>query len=253
MSNSTKAMELARCLEESRDYWQTRAGQSQWEAQRACLGPVCERLFGAHSLEMGMAAPLTTMCPIRHVLRWAPVREMAQDERTLICEPQALPLPDGCLALTVIHHLLESLPHAHHALQEAARVTSDDGALIIFGFMPYGLAGLDRQWPGRRQRYPWSGTWRTPSQLGDWLAFVDFEIDRVDYCGFQLPGRHTPSNVWETLGRRYNLPISASYMIRARRKQQRAHVNRLRFGLSSTLGKASLGATRSGSSRRPHE
>ncbi|XKH61577.1 class I SAM-dependent methyltransferase [Halomonas sediminis] len=247
MSTLTTAMELAQCLKDNRQYWDSETGRTQWEAQRACLGPVCEELFGGHSLEMGMAGPLTTMCPIRHPLRWAPVLSMAETEQTLVCPPDALPLPDQCLDLTVLHHWLENVSNAHHTLQEAARVTADNGKLVIFGFHPFGVGQLSRHRPFRQPQIPWNGTWRTPAGLREWLAFVDFEIERVDYCCFRWPGGKAGPEFWETLGRRYNLPIGESYMIQARRQQQRASITPLRFNLKAPVRNTTQGATRTSS------
>lgn len=245
MSNSDMTISLAQLMRDGRRYWSTADGQAHWQAERACLGPVCEHLYGAHSLELGMAPHLTDMCPVRHSIRWAPTREFAESPQTLVCQPDQLPLPDGILQLTVVHHLLEIVSDPHHVLQEAARVTADGGRLIIFGWGPLGVSGLSRLMPSRRRQLPWRGQWRTPGRLGDWLAFVDFEIERVDYCGFHLPGSAPRNAMLETLGRRHNLPLGDTFMIRARRKSQLAQIQRPRLAIGSSLGGASLGhATR---------
>ncbi|MFC3285244.1 class I SAM-dependent methyltransferase [Litchfieldella rifensis] len=246
MSNSDVTISLAQLVRDGRRYWSSADGKAHWQAERACVGPVCERLFGAHSLELGMAPRLTDMCPVRHPMRWAPTRELAESAETLVCQPDRLPLPDGALQLVVIHHLLEVVADPHHVLQEAARVTADSGRLIIFGWGPLGMSGLSRVWPQRRRYLPWRGHWRTPGRLGDWLTFVDFEIERVDYCGFHLPGRMPRNAMLETLGRRHNLPLGDTFMIRARRKSQLAQIQRPRIAIgASSLGGASLGhATR---------
>ncbi|MEQ6888181.1 methyltransferase domain-containing protein [Halomonas sp. CS7] len=242
MSNSRDLHGLAQLVRDGRRYWSSPVGRALWRAERACLGPVCERLFGRHSLELGMAPVLSDICPIRHALSWSPTREMAAHESTLVCPPDGLPLPDDSLSLVVIHHLLEVVPDPHHMLQEAARVTADDGRLIIFGWYPLSACGLSRAWPGRRELMPWRGRWRTPGRLGDWLAFVDFEIDRVDYCGFHLPGSLPRNAMLETLGRRHNLPLGDSYMIHARRRTQLVQPQRPGLNLASPLVGPSLGS-----------
>ncbi|MBS9402518.1 methyltransferase domain-containing protein [Halomonas sp. TRM85114] len=254
MSTTSSTLELARLVREGRMYWASQSGQAVRQAERACLGPVCEGVFGAHSLELGMGVTMADMCPVRHPMRWAPTRELADDASTLVCQPDALPLPDECLSLVVIHHLLEVVPHPHHALQEAARVTAAEGRLIIFGWAPLGPGGLSRALPRRRRRLPWRGHWRTPGRLGDWLAFVDFEIERVDYCGFHLPGSLPCNAMLETLGRRHNLPLGDSYMIHARRKSQIVRPQGASLPFARPLGTSSLGgAARLGQARSEHE
>ncbi|MBB3140862.1 methyltransferase domain-containing protein [Halomonas organivorans] len=241
MSNSQDAMIMARLVREGRRYWAGPAGQGVWQAQRACLGPLCERWFGVHGLELGLAPTLTDMCPVRHALRWSPTRELAQTDNTLVCTPDALPLPDGCLSLVVVHHLLEVVPDPHHLLQEAARVTADDGHLILFCWHPLGPGGWLRWWPGQRRRLPGRGRWRMPARLADWLAFVDFEAQRVDYCGFRLPGGLVHNTMLETLGRRHNLPFGDSFMIHARRRSQLAQPRRGRVVFPTPIAGSTLG------------
>lgn len=244
MSTETGAQRLADLLREGQQFWSTPTGAAVRRAERACLGPVCERLFGVHSLELGFGNLLADMCPVRHAMGWAPSRELAQDAATLICSPDALPLPDDSLSLVIVHHLLEVAPDPHHMLQEAARVTADEGRLILFGWMPFSAGALGRLAPGKRQRLPWRGQWRSPGRLRDWLAFVDFQVERVDYCAFRLPGRPARNALFETLGRRHNLPLGDSYMIQACRRPQllKTRDNRLRF--TSPLGGPALGAAR---------
>ncbi|OAL60908.1 MULTISPECIES: methyltransferase domain-containing protein [unclassified Halomonas] len=248
MSNSTTATTLAKRLQSSQPYWQTEAGRSLWETQRACLGPVVESRVGGHSLEMSMGPALMTMSAIAHPIRWSPTRQLADTDSTLICPPDQLALPDRCLDVMVIHHWLEHLADAHFALQEAARVTADNGIIVLFGFNPIGVSGLARQLRKRQQAFPWSGAWRSASRLRDWLAFVDFEVERVDYCCFRGRMNAKCGEYWESLGRRHNLPLGESYMIQARRQQRQAPVERLKFGLKAPVSPASLGVTRSGTS-----
>ncbi|MBR9903180.1 MAG: class I SAM-dependent methyltransferase [Gammaproteobacteria bacterium] len=248
MSNSTTATTLAKRLQSSQPYWQTEAGRSLWETQRACLGPVVESRVGGHSLEMSMGPTLMTMSAIPHSIRWSPTRQLADTDSTLICPPDQLALPDRCLDVMVIHHWLEHLADAHFTLQEAARVTADNGIMVLFGFNPIGVSGLARQLRKGQQAFPWNGSWRSASRLRDWLAFVDFEVERVDYCCFRGRMNAKCGEYWESLGRRHNLPLGESYMIQARRQQRQAPVQRLKFGLKAPASPASLGVTRSGTS-----
>lgn len=247
MSNSREAMALARLADEGRRYWASASGQAIWRAERACIGPLCERWFGPHALELGFGPALTDMCPVHHSIRWSPTEGLVETPSTLVCPPDALPLPDGCLSLVVVHHLLEVLPNPHHVLQEAARVTADEGHLVLFAWSPFGIAGGARLWPERRRHFPGRGRWRSPARLRDWLTFVDFETHRVDYCGFRLPGGLARNAVLETVGRRHNLPLGDCYMIHARRRSQLAQPRRGKVSFAPPLpGSALGGATRIG-------
>lgn len=214
MSISPPDQSLQAAVRQGRRFWASPPGQALWRAERACLGPHCEQHRGMVSLQLGMAPLMSDMCPIRHSLDWAPSTELVRTENCLVCLPGSLPLADDSVDLVVLHHLLEAVDQPHHVLQEAARVTRDDGRLVIFGWHPFGPTGLRR----RYHPAPWQHQWRTPARLRDWLTFVDFEIERVDYCGFRLPGRALGSDRLETLGRRYNLPLSSAYLVVASRR-----------------------------------
>ncbi|KPQ23437.1 MAG: Methylase involved in ubiquinone/menaquinone biosynthesis [Halomonas sp. HL-48] len=244
MSNSTAAETLAEKLYASRAYWASEVGKSLWESQRACLGPLVDSRSGGHSLEIGMGPAMMSMSGIAHTIQWSPTRTSAPHEQTLVCPADRLALPDRCLDVVVLHHWLEQMPDAHHVLQEATRVVSDSGILVLFGFNPLGISGLMKQWRKRQGQYPWNGQWRTANRMDDWLAFVDFEVERVDYCCFRSwPGGRCVEN-WESLGRRYNCPLGESYMVVAKRRQRRAPMQRIKFGLKTPVAANSFGATR---------
>ncbi|GAA3909016.1 hypothetical protein GCM10022228_19530 [Halomonas cibimaris] len=246
MSTSQGQAEWRERLACSRRYWASGRGQALMQAQAACLGPVLQSRPDQHGLELSMGPSLLSHIPSAgpaHVVQWAPARACARARATLVCLPEALALPDECLDLTLLHHLLEHGPDAHRVLAEAARVTRDSGTLIVFGFQPLGLATLAYRLGRRRRMYPGNGRWYTPGRLRDWLAFVDFEIERVDYCGFGF-GKRSPGGCWETLGRRHNLALGISYMIRARRRRYQAPVQRLKFGLRPPTAPQPAGVAR---------
>lgn len=218
----------------SQHYWQTAHGQRQWHAEQACLSQLLGRTGGQHALEMGMAPSLLACSRMRHCISWVPEREYATHPSTLVCRPDALPLDDEALDLVLVHHLLEIAPNPRHLLREAARVTSDSGRLILVGWHPLGIAGPKRLL-GRRTRFHQHGDWLTAHRLRDWLGFVDFEIERVDYCGF-VPFDNTPE--WlamEAFGRRYNLPLGRAWVICARRQMCRMIPLSSRFNPSTLL------------------
>lgn len=241
MSNAPTPIDLAELVSMGRQFWATEGGRAVRRAERACLGPMTERWAGVHGLEMSLGAPIVDMSTIPHLIRWSPTRKCAESSSTLVCHPDALPLPNGCLDLVVLHHVLEVMPEPHHVLQEAARVTAPGGRLIIVSWSPLSPAGMTRCLPGRRQRLPGQGSWRRPGRLRDWLAFVEFEIERLDYCGFHLPGMAPRNALLETLGRRHNLPMGDSYIIQARSCSRLARHQPQRPLFGAVVGATRLG------------
>lgn len=261
MSNSHPADSLTQRLEHSQRFWTSDAGKALSDVQRACLGPVIEARSSGHSLEMTMGPSLLDLSAVPHVIEWVPTRAHAGQPSSLICPPSELALPDACLDISLIHHWLEHLPDAEQALQEAARVTADHGILIVFGFNPLSINYLAQRFlPGRRsvprndtETHVERARWHATSQLTQWLEFVDFTVERVDYCGFHCPifcptKKARCRESWEAWGRRLNVPLGESYMIQAKRKQTRVPAERVQFGVSPTAATHSLGVAR-GSSR----
>lgn len=235
MSITSPEQGLATAVRKGRQFWASKPGLALWRAERACLGPHCEQHRGALSLQLGMAPLLSDMCPVRHALEWVPSQDLVINPNTLVCEPERLPLADDSLDLTLIHHLLEAVDRPHRVLQEAARVTRADGRLLVFGWHPYGPASG----PVRSRPAPWQRQWRAPRRLQDWLEFVDFEIERVDYCGFCWPWSSVRNRRLETLGRRYNVPLAQAYLLIARRQTIPMQPIRLREPI---MGQAKPGA-----------
>lgn len=247
MSNASVTIDMASLVPLARRFWAGEAGQALHRAERACLGPHAERWVGVHGLEMSLGESIVDMSRVRHVMRWAPTRELAESSSTIVCRPDHLPLPNGALDLVVVHHMLEVVDCPHQLLQEVARVISGEGRLIILGWSPLSAGGLARFRPGGRQTMPGIGHWRSVRRMRDWLSFVEFEIERLDYCGFHLPGMIPHNALLETLGRRYNLPLGACWIIQARCRSRLAchQPQRPLFG-------AALGVSRLGISRAPH-
>lgn len=249
MSNSTQAGQYVERLERAKTYWRSPAGKALWEAQRACLGPYIEETRGEHGLEMALGASPLSLSPLRHKIHWVPRPAYAASPFALVCPAEAWALPDRCLDTVILHHWLEELSAPRDTLEEAARTCADHGRLVIVGFNPLGLLAPLRRWSRQRAHYPFSGNWLSVACLKKWLAFVDFEIERVDYCGFRRPGTSVIHPQWETLGRRYNFALGECYVIQAKRQRETAQIKRLRFKLDAPNGpRSSLGVTRSGSS-----
>ena len=239
MSNSGPADKLNQQLEKSQRFWGSAQGCALFDAQKACLGPIIESGNKGRALEVVMGPSMlhssAASTSLSHTIQWAPSRAFAQSQETLICPLSDLALPDGCMDITLVHHWLEHTSDAHHLLQEAARVTSDNGVLVIFGFNPMSLGNLSRYLCPKRYKYPENhqqrAVWRSPRCLRDWLAFVDFDMERVDYCGFRIPFMRPCEASLETLGRRQNVPVGEAYMIRAKRCQQPVNTSRVKFGM----------------------
>ncbi|OHV11889.1 class I SAM-dependent methyltransferase [Kushneria phosphatilytica] len=227
-------------LKAARQHLDSSPGRALLRAERACLGPVLDTLSGRHGLELTTGSSLLDLSAVGHVMSWAPRYEDVRHASTIVCDPASIPLPDESMELVLIHHLLELVAEPHYLLREAARVTDHHGRLLIVGWHPYGAAGFHHWLARYRGLWPMGGIWRSASRLRDWLTFVDFEIERMDYCGFILPSSSRCHDRMEALGRRWNLPMGQSFVIRAKRRLHRVTPIRPRFASRLLVTGASL-------------
>ncbi|MCM5703372.1 class I SAM-dependent methyltransferase [Larsenimonas salina] len=197
-------------------FWAEPGGQRLLRNERAVLGPRLEQARGRFGLELSSVDAFLDAAPVGKRIYWAPSVEHVAKPSSLVCFPTALPLPDASMDAVVLHHMLESMSSPHQVLKEAARVTSDKGRLFVVAWNPLGASRFSGRYLSALRRESRT-VWRTAQQLGDWLAFVDFKVVGVHYCNF--PSAFRKEGRFETLGRRYNMPLGAdSFVIEASRK-----------------------------------
>lgn len=239
---------LAFCVRHAETFWQSPHGRSLWQKERSLITSIAGTTTRQQGLEFTTAPQLILNDSfIRHPIQWVCSKEEAHEPASLVCHPSLLPLENESIDLTVLHHMLEIVPQPHHLLGEAARVTTDDGLLIIVGWNPVGSSIIDRSrlyWQRTRLTHHQKAQlkhqqWRSVSRLKDWLAFVDFEVKQVHYIGYATPRLDSAHK--EGIGWLSTLPFGRSYVVVAKRKQWR--VIPLKSGFSSrlSLGIRSMG------------
>lgn len=202
-----------------------------WQQQR-CDEAVGD-IFGYHSLQMGMPALqglrrsrmpnrwLAALQPDLEVLESA-LEPMPAASIDLVCHPEALPFADNSLDLLVLPHTLERCNQPHAALREAARALMPEGRLLIFGFNPCSLWGLQHMLERPRTKYPNATTGIIYWRLRDWLQVLAFDVVAADF------GCHVPaveSRLWlqrwrwlDIVGQRAWPVLGSAYCILAIKK-----------------------------------
>ncbi len=89
----------------------------------------------------------------------------------------ALPLPTETIDAIILHHALDFSPSPHEVLNEAARVVTAGGHLVIIGFNPFSSFGLAK-WPGvlLGSNPAWRHHSLRISRIVDWLTLLGFEV-----------------------------------------------------------------------------
>lgn len=184
----------------------------EWETQQ--VDAAVSDIFGFHALQLGLP-----QCDLlqanRMPLRLRACEGGAVDVR---CRPDALPLAAQSTDLIILPHMLEFAENPHQILREVERVLIPEGQLIILGFNPLSLWGLNKQ-TRRLHGFPWNGSYLSPQRLKDWLKLLGFEVDRGEFGCYAPPCEQQKwLQRWrftETAGRRWWKFSGAVYMIRA--------------------------------------
>lgn len=160
----------------------TPQGQYVLAREQTYFDRTLAQIFGFNALQLGL--------PKHDFLRSSrmPLRFNAAPDlgATVRLQPEDLPFACTSLDLVVLPHILEFSKQPHQVLREVGRVLIPEGHLIISGFNPYSLWGLQRKW-GNRQGYPWCGDFITLTRLKDWLSLLGFEVVGGRFAAYAPP------------------------------------------------------------------
>ena len=88
----------------------------------------------------------------------------------------SLPIDSHAVDVVILPHVLEFESQPHEALREVSRVLVPEGSLVILGFNPLSVIGLQRALRYRAAVAPWCGTYFGAGRLRDWLTLLGFDI-----------------------------------------------------------------------------
>ncbi len=154
--------------------------------------------FGYHALQLGLPE-LDALSANRMPHRWLALPESGIDQApgalpavALVTHAAALPFPASSLDLLVLPHTLEFSADPHAVLREVERVLVPEGRVVISGFNPASLWGLQQWWSrlgirlglrgeSSRPFLPEVGDLIAPWRLRDWLHLLNFEIEAQSF------------------------------------------------------------------------
>jgi SAM-dependent methyltransferase len=192
------------------------------------LHPWWQKFFGYHLLKIG-ALSHEISCEtssIKHQVScgYSPsISGSYKDYHTdIVGELDDLPLLEHSVDVCLLSHTLEFSLDPHHVIREANRVLIPNGYLIITGFNPLSLAGLNKVIPYRRKKSPWNEHFFSPMRVKDWLHLMGFEILTDERClHSSLTGNiseHSVANYWRKLANNYFTSLGSVYVIIAKKR-----------------------------------
>ena len=191
------------------------------------LQPWWQKFFGYHLLKIG-ALSNEISCQqshIKHHVSCCVEREADDQEGTktdIIGELDDLPILEHSVDVCLLSHVLEFSLDPHHVIREANRVLIPNGYLVITGFNPFSLAGLNRFIPYRKKQTPWDENFFSPMRVKDWLHLMGFEIIADERSlHSSLVGKvseHSVANYWRKFANNYLTSLGSVYVIIAKKR-----------------------------------
>ena len=176
------------------------------------LYPWWQKFFGYHFLKIGALSHAidTANSPIKHQMSIARHLDTEQkieiqqknNSKHIIADIDDLPLLEHSVDVCLLSHALEFSLDPHHVVREASRVLIPNGYLVITGFNPYSLAGMNKFIPYRNKNSPWNEHFFSAGRVKDWLHLMGYEILADERClHSSLAGKVNTKGIFNVLGR----------------------------------------------------
>lgn len=178
------------------------------------------KFFGYHLLKIGALSQEinSSACVISNQVSIT----QAEANGGIIADVDDLPLQEHSVDVCLLSHALEFSLDPHHVVREANRVLIPNGYLVITGFNPFSLVGLNKLTPYRRKQTPWNEHFFSPIRIKDWLHLMGFEILADQRClhssltGCLSQSRFSQS--WRNFAHQYLHGLGSIYVIVAKKR-----------------------------------
>ena len=194
------------------------------------LAPWWPKFFGYHLIKLGALSAEIDIpnCTINNQVSISGkgiISKSITDKGNLtnvVGDIDDLPIQEHSVDVCLLSHALEFSLDPHHVVREANRVLIPNGYLVITGFNPLSLVGLNRLLPYRRTKTPWNEHFFSPMRVKDWLHLMGFEILADQRCLHTgLTGKLTEdslNNKWHNFAKCYLPALGSVYVIVAKKR-----------------------------------
>jgi SAM-dependent methyltransferase len=217
-----QTMMQAQCsdiLSELESWYASNNGQYLLRATRQSVKSMLDTSFGYHILQLGVSGgrPLSLDSPINHRIYSA---ERYGEGVDLVAHPDELPLDSDSIDTVIVHHCLEFANNPHQVLREIQRVLTPQGHVLIVGFNPYSLLGINSRVRGLLG----DSLWRHHQPVGerrlaDWLNLLGCEVHETLHLYNLPPVGKGKLREWMRQGdawaSKHNLPLGGIYILHA--------------------------------------
>jgi len=149
----------------------------------------------------------------------------------IVTDPAFLPFAPDSFATVILPHVLEIHDLPHQVLREAHRVLMSEGHIVVTGFNPRSVLGMQRF---LNPKAVMPGRYYTPKRVVDWLQLLGFEVvasAMFQYAPLSRSQRFLAAiQFLESIGDRWLPMFGGGYMIAAKKKDVgMTMVGRVRF------------------------
>lgn len=141
------------------------------------------------------------------------------DVTDAVLDPAFLPFAPDSFSTVILPHVLETHGMHYQILREAHRVLQNEGHIVLTGFNPHSLMGLQRL---IRPSAACFGHYYSIRRVVDWLQLLGFEV--VTSSMFQYAplskgqGLRKAFNFFESVGKRWLPMTGGGYMVSAKKR-----------------------------------
>ena len=207
-----------------RQWLETDSGKLLVEYEKSLLERELSTIFGFHAGQYSASwhKDLMFSSPVRRqfILGCSYLSDCPRPQVT--ADPHYWPISPGSLDLVLLQHTLEIADSPHRLLSEAANTIIPDGKLVIIGFNPLSLTNIVRFCVPSQRRLLSDAHFILPSRLKDWLALLNFNVERVVYGGYVHPLKRfftgLRGDLIEERLEQLQIPVGGFYMMIATRE-----------------------------------
>ena len=208
------------------EHWfQSDEGQSLLCAEQYLIKRSLGDCFGYFIMQMSVTREklLCHTARVQHKFSVYPVTPRSPlDNVDLLVDVEQMPLASNSLDAVLLHHSHEFVDNPQQLLREIERVMVNGGHLIVVGFNPYSLMGLQGLLTRIFPRAIWHNKSYSQKRMEDWLSILGFQLTQKQYGyhRFAAKRKKHKGRAWSFVMRQINritkqLPLGSFYCITA--------------------------------------
>lgn len=200
-------------------------GQAYFAVERAHLDAGLRQAIGPSTLQVGSMLDESVVAALElpfslKVQMGANPSAHSDLTADIAADPAFLPFAPDSFSTVLLPHVLEAHRLPHQVLREAHRVLQAEGYVVITGFSPSSILGLQR-WLRPKSASP--GRYYTAGRVIDWLHVLGFEVMASSIFQYaplsSKPRVRKIIGFFESVGDRWLPMLGGGYMIAAKKKE----------------------------------